>query len=680
MVPNTTMVSIKDSIATQLLQAVFSVYLILALSVTLTHMVAEYYDTKNAVINELAAFEGIFEPGLAKGLWDLDEEQIHSLFSGIVQAPVISGVKVIDSEGDKIWGAGIVLDNAGNQIIFDENGLAKPVSAGKVFSDIIDYEFLITYDDEGEDTTVGKGVFYSNSSVVLEKVQYGFIFIIVNSIIKTTALWIIFLWISRRLLTRPLGQLTAGIEQMNTDNMENLLIKVKTAQRNELKMLEIAFNTMVKKLIRAKERTTSLRLFFTKIAEYKSPDLMLHTAFKELSSHIALTSAVLYDPENRKFTDSVRYGDSEIAILVAPTEELLEEIFNEDRKEIAVVNAAAAENPIVDFYKERSVFDLTGGHFIYIQVPTITPQVICMYRKSGLSIFDSAEVEYIKSMISEIKIAHKNIETIRETTRMEGELKTAAAVQQALFPRQIPDLSNIELASFFQSASETGGDWFGFMTEIQNHLYIMIGDVTGHGTPAALVTATASATATIIEKMAILQSTIIENPLPSPGDCLKFLNTAVYEAGAPDFLMTFFMARIDLKTGRMVFSNAGHNFPIIIRNDGTIHHAMNTNVRLGFNEDSEFTEDEMQLEFNDLLFFYTDGLTENMNPKGDMWGDRKLTRFLKRQRQLPAKGIIEALIKKVYDFFEDRPLDDDVTIIACKVTEPFSAPNTAPKS
>jgi len=265
----------------------------------------------------------------------------------------------------------------------------------------------------------------------------------------------------------------------------------------------------------------------------------------------------------------------------------------------------------------------------------------------------------------------KNAESImREKVRMEGELKTAAAVQRALFPKELPNIPKLELASFFQSASETGGDWYGFMTQFKNQLYIMIGDVTGHGTPAALVTATASATCRILEAMYYLSYVIDKKP-PAPSNILKYLNTAVFESGAPDYLMTFFVARIDLSTGLITYSNAAHNFPIVLNSDGEMQHLLNANSRLGYSKDSEFTENTYQIQTGDTVFFYTDGLIENESPENEMWGERTLIRCLQKNYKLSTQKLIDTVVQKAYKFYNDRPLDDDITIVTCKISQSF---------
>ncbi|MGK5091645.1 SpoIIE family protein phosphatase [Deltaproteobacteria bacterium TL4] len=283
---------------------------------------------------------------------------------------------------------------------------------------------------------------------------------------------------------------------------------------------------------------------------------------------------------------------------------------------------------------------------------------------------NSEERQITETLSSFMSITFKNIhlmEGIQESTRMESELKTAAAVQQSFFPKTLPRVSNIEIASFFQSASETGGDWYGFVNTLENTLYVLIGDVTGHGIPAALVTAAASSACGILEELS--RDLHIK---PSPSYLLRYLNQVIHKAGFPNFLMTFFVASLDLQTGMLTFSNAGHNFPLVVNSHSNKMKALvNVNPRLGDKQDIAFTQSTVQLGIGDLLFFYTDGLIENTNHQREYWSEGHLRRYLKQYGHLPVKELVTNLVNDVFKFYGGWPLDDDMTLVACEIVRPF---------
>ncbi|MBF0234700.1 MAG: response regulator [Desulfamplus sp.] len=238
-------VSIKDSISTKLLKIVFSIYFVLALTVTFVHMAAEYYETKKKIIHELKTIQLTFESVLAKTLWDLNVEQINPILLGIVKYPAVIGVKISDHKKEEIGSVGFVLDSENKNVFFDNS--SKKNSSKRVIG-LFSHHFDINYNDDGEIVKAGEATLYSSSERILNYVKLGFIFIIINSIIKTLGLWIIFLITFRILLRRPLRTLSEATSSLNFDNLENINIDIKISGRNELKIIEESFNSMINKL------------------------------------------------------------------------------------------------------------------------------------------------------------------------------------------------------------------------------------------------------------------------------------------------------------------------------------------------------------------------------------------------------------------------------------------------
>ncbi len=246
-------VYLKDSIATQLITVVFSIYFLVALTLTLIHMTAEYYDTKDSVIQDLRMLHKTFEPVLAKFLWDFEKEALQSAITGLSNIPVVEGIKVENSSGDEIGMAGTVLNHKGERIVIDQDGNILSTIRETGISELFFEKFSLNFVYEGEKQKVGNITLYSSNDVVFGKIQYGFILIIVNAIIKTVALWIIFLIAGRFLLHRPLSLLTKATEQLNPDNLENFKVDIQTSAQNELTVLEKSFNDMIQKLLNARK-------------------------------------------------------------------------------------------------------------------------------------------------------------------------------------------------------------------------------------------------------------------------------------------------------------------------------------------------------------------------------------------------------------------------------------------
>ena len=246
----TSVVTINDSIATQLLKAVFSIYLVVTVVVTSIHMAGDYMNSQNSVIEELCTLQEIFEPALARSIWDMNLEQINSTLDGVYKVPVVVGIKVITDDGDILKIIGDIINEKGEFISINSKGQQVPFEG---LSNLFYREFPIIFYDVRQSYNVGKMTIYSSSSIVFNKVKFGFLFILVNSVIKTVVLWLLFLWISRKVLGRPLAKLTDATKHLSLDELENIHIDVGIKKRNELKVLEDAFNIMIKKLSASKK-------------------------------------------------------------------------------------------------------------------------------------------------------------------------------------------------------------------------------------------------------------------------------------------------------------------------------------------------------------------------------------------------------------------------------------------
>ncbi len=243
-------VSIKNSITTQLLKAVFSIYFVLTVVVTCGHMTQDYLHTKDSVIDELEVIRKTFELSLATAIWDMNFAQLKSVYIGMYTFPSIIGVKILDPNGKSIGMRGEIINKNGKAVIIDEKGnQVKKEGASKLFWKT----YPIIFIDEGEKNIVGEATIYSSTNVVFNRVKLGFIIILANSIIKTLALWFLFLWIARYMLSRPLTRLTNAADQISLDRLDDVHVDVKTKGRNELKVLEDAFNMMIQKLAASKE-------------------------------------------------------------------------------------------------------------------------------------------------------------------------------------------------------------------------------------------------------------------------------------------------------------------------------------------------------------------------------------------------------------------------------------------
>ncbi len=215
------------------------------------------------------------------------------------------------------------------------------------------------------------------------------------------------------------------------------------------------------------------------------------------------------------------------------------------------------------------------------------------------------------------------MEQTAEKARMESELQTARMVQETLFPAPQADLGPIEVAGYYEPASEVGGDWWNY-TVMGDHVYLWIGDATGHGAGAALITSAAKSAAGLIETLGF-----------TPAQALEALNRSICDVSRGKVMMTFFLGKMNLKTFEMTYCNASHEPPFLFRRKDGPYKKKDiefldeiNNPRLGQQRSSEYKEFKIQLSPGDLIFFYTDGVPDIRNPANDAWGEREFVKSL----------------------------------------------------
>jgi serine phosphatase RsbU (regulator of sigma subunit) len=254
-----------------------------------------------------------------------------------------------------------------------------------------------------------------------------------------------------------------------------------------------------------------------------------------------------------------------------------------------------------------------------------------------------------------------------QKAHLQEELKVAAAVQESLIPPPEYRDDQLEIIGSYESASECGGDWWGFFRE-KNKLCIMIADATGHGVPSALITASARSCFSVLAKLAH-EKEFFEL---KPGEMMSYTNRVVFDAAMTKIMMTFFIGVIDLDAKTITYANAGHNPPWLFRKTGDgfqLKSLIAKGTRVGESEDSGlYDEATLPMEVGDVLFLYTDGLTENTNAANEQYGKKRVKKIVEGALSEGPRGIIDALKKSYREYNgEDKPLDDDVTLASIRI-------------
>ncbi|MEY3901209.1 MAG: Serine/threonine-protein kinase PknL [Pseudomonadota bacterium] len=280
--------------------------------------------------------------------------------------------------------------------------------------------------------------------------------------------------------------------------------------------------------------------------------------------------------------------------------------------------------------------------------------------------FDARSKQIVSPLASQAAIAYQNFilfNSKEEKARIEAELEAARAVQDALLPDDI-QVPNTLISHFYEPASETGGDWYHHHYDpIRNRLFILVGDVTGHGLPSALLTAVVSgAVLSHLQKESKRPIERLTSIQESLNELSMIANASVHMSGSESQrYMTMAFACLDLQSGEFGLMSAGHVPPYIYSQcENSVTTLPCSGSLLGFSKSPSFGYAAFTLNPGDSVLFYTDGLLENSTEKGPMLSSRMLRKKL-IQNDSP-QNCVESISQIFTAVGKERPLEDDVTV------------------
>ena len=262
-------------------------------------------------------------------------------------------------------------------------------------------------------------------------------------------------------------------------------------------------------------------------------------------------------------------------------------------------------------------------------------------------------------MAGDLQTYIKNLEqTTAEKQRFESELHVAHDIQMSflkkIFPA-FPHRSEFSLYATIKTAREVGGDLYDFGLLDESRLFFYIGDVSDKGVPASLIMAI---TMTLMKRASV-------QPGITPAGILRQVNKTLAEDNENAMFVTLFAGILDLKTGELAFSNAGHNPPLILGADGKCSFLkLPDGLVLGVMTDAEYRDDTVRLEPGDMIVTYTDGVTEAMNPKKELYSEARLHETLTRMAGRSVEDTIDAIIASVKAHVAGAPQSDDIAVLA----------------
>lgn len=247
--------------------------------------------------------------------------------------------------------------------------------------------------------------------------------------------------------------------------------------------------------------------------------------------------------------------------------------------------------------------------------------------------------------------------TVLEQRRIKGELEVAKHIQQTFLPDDNPRIPGFDIAGLNIPSAEVGGDYYDFIDIIEGQIGIAIADVAGKGVPAALIMATfrASLIAEIRNNYALRS-------------IMQKVNRLLCERNERSRFVTAIYGVLDVRNRIFTFSNAGHNPGILRRADGSIVMLKEGGTALGLFENSTFEERAISLLPGDLIFLYTDGVTDVIGFDGTMFEMNRLTDVINANAGRTAEEIVAAVREAVNDYADPEQPRDDITMLAVRIS------------
>jgi len=332
-----------------------------------------------------------------------------------------------------------------------------------------------------------------------------------------------------------------------------------------------------------------------------------------------------------------------------------------------------------DLGKEVVIIGLIGFLFLFFTVAMISQTITRPLRfldattheiaKGNLDIElpeprSNDEIGRLTRSFKEMKSALKEyIANLAETTaskeRMESELKIARTIQMSFLPKRFPSLPETEVVEVFatlEPAREIGGDLYDFFFLDRDHLFFVVGDVSGKGIPAALFMAVSK---TLLKGVTELGM--------EPSEVLERVNAELCIDNESMMFVTVFCAVLDLRTGELRYSNGGHVPPVLLRKGGEpVWVELPPGVFLGTFDDARYKTGALTLIPGDTILVYTDGVSEAMDARRELYTGARLMTALRSVSDGSPETVVREVLESVRDYSSGEPQADDITILAVR--------------
>ncbi|HUE17575.1 MAG TPA: SpoIIE family protein phosphatase, partial [Planctomycetaceae bacterium] len=282
--------------------------------------------------------------------------------------------------------------------------------------------------------------------------------------------------------------------------------------------------------------------------------------------------------------------------------------------------------------------------------------VINLDTQNVLSRFTKDDLNLLLAVAGQAALSYESARLLTshmEKLKQDSEIAIAKNVQQALLPKSLPTVAGYDFFASYDTALAVGGDYYDAILLDNGKICLSFGDVAGKGVPASLVMSRISS---------VVQSTL--RYVDDPGEAVEAINNHMCASAVEGRFVTYILAIVDTHSHEMRLVIAGHMSPMIRKPDGTIEEfdEESVGIPIGVLEEYPFDVLSRTIQPGETVLFYTDGVSEAMNPAGDLYGDKRVREFLRKSRGKPAE-IGKALLADVRSHANGRDQNDDITIM-----------------
>lgn len=308
--------------------------------------------------------------------------------------------------------------------------------------------------------------------------------------------------------------------------------------------------------------------------------------------------------------------------------------------------------------------DFYNNHKVNMVFPVVLNDeirgVVFLSERRNRKPFTQEDTDFITTLGNLALVSEENVrnqQQIIEKQRLEKELSIAREIQHSLLPQTIPVLPGYEISTAFEPAYQVGGDYFDVIPVSDCESAIAIGDVSGKGTPAAMIMASVQASLRALTSM----------QMTDPAMTIHKLNGLLCRSHSKSSkYVTFFYGVLNVQDHRLSYVNAGHCYPLILKSNGAVDRLEIGGMVMGFFPEVVYRSGSYQLEPGDLMVLYTDGVSELIDAQEEEFGVDRLVCVLRENHSLPVEEIRVNLVAALEKHRGDQKQWDDLTLILLK--------------